>query len=568
MQGHQPHPATPGGAADFAAAFRPNNGKKRGSYNCGRCGQPKKGHICHLPPSSSSAVTPTDSTSSAATPISVSRPPRQPYTRLRRALSFEEAAESENENEENNNDLEVAKESDDVEMMSGELRGICLYEVMRRLAPMELLIAAKVCKGWRDTSRRIWKAAEELRLSVPVRSQLGFAGSVVQKCPGLLRLSLRMESDVDATMLACIAFSCSNLQSLEIFTSDSSVNRITGDELGRFVADKRCLSSLRMEGCSNLGGLTICSSSLSTLWLSSLHSLTKMVFNCPNLKEISLDFSRQENECTDLTTTVDGLGRSCPRLQNIRIISIRLSHAVVLSLTAANLRGLRMLSLVLGTEITDASVAAIASSYKNLELLDLSGSSISDSGIGMICNAFPNTLSKLLLALCPNITSSGIQFATAQLPLLELMDCGMTICDLYEQDLASEEDTSTDLQKPSNSKLHLMYQKLIIKHGRLKRLSLWGCSGLDALYLNCPELNDLNLNSCKNLHPESMLIQCPNLENVYASGCQNMLIKTIQDQLCSDMSASQNRLPFKRLADGSKRVQVPHFLDQQVTCMP
>lgn len=58
---------------------------------------------------------------------------------------------------------------------------------------MELLIAAKVCKGWRDTSRRIWKAAEELRLRVPVRSQLGFAGSVVRKCPGLLRLSLRME---------------------------------------------------------------------------------------------------------------------------------------------------------------------------------------------------------------------------------------------------------------------------------------------------------------------------------------------------------------------------------------
>lgn len=32
-----------------------------------------------------------------------------------------------------------------------------------------------------------------------------------------------------------------------------------------------------------------------------------------------------------------------------------------------------MLSLVLGSEITDASVAAIASSYPNLELLDLSG---------------------------------------------------------------------------------------------------------------------------------------------------------------------------------------------------
>lgn len=32
-----------------------------------------------------------------------------------------------------------------------------------------------------------------------------------------------------------------------------------------------------------------------------------------------------------------------------------------------------MLSLVLGSEITDASVVAIASSYPNLELLDLSG---------------------------------------------------------------------------------------------------------------------------------------------------------------------------------------------------
>ncbi|KAK1388093.1 hypothetical protein POM88_016271 [Heracleum sosnowskyi] len=170
-------------------------------------------------------------------------------------------------------------------------------------------------------------------------------------------------------MLACIAFSCPNLQSLEIFTSDSSVNRITGDELSRFVADKRCLSSLRMEGCGNLGGFNICSSSLSTLLLSNLHSLTKMVFNCPNLKEISLDFCRQENECTDLTTMVDSLGRSCPRLQNIHIVSARLSHAVVLSLTAANLRCLRMLSLVLGTEITDASVAAVASSYSNLELL-------------------------------------------------------------------------------------------------------------------------------------------------------------------------------------------------------
>ena len=55
------------------------------------------------------------------------------------------------------------------------------------------------------------------------------------------------------------------------------------------------------------------------------------------MKEISLEFSRQENDTTDLTAMVDGMG-SCLRLQNIHIASVRLSHAVVLSLTAANLR--------------------------------------------------------------------------------------------------------------------------------------------------------------------------------------------------------------------------------------
>ncbi|KAA8543317.1 hypothetical protein F0562_021188 [Nyssa sinensis] len=567
MHHQQPHPATaapstPVGASPISDACQPKRGKKRGSYNCGRCGLPKKGHSCYAP----GTTTPTDPkplaivAPSPLSAVRASSPPRQPHSQLRRALSFDDI------------DVGDSPESDDDEYMvpelesdlgSGRLTATCLWEVLRRLPPTALLSVAKVCKGWRDTARRFWRAAEELRLRVPAKAQVGFVGSVLQKCPGLVRLSLRMESDVDATMLACIAFSCPNLEFMEIFTSDTSINRITGDELGRFVADKRCLTSLKMEGCSNLGGFILCSSSLSNLWLSDLHSLSKMVFNCPNLKEISLDFSRLENDSTDLTAMVDGLGRSCPRLQNIHIASVRLSHTVVLALTAANLRGLRMLSLVLGSEITDASVAAIATSYSNLELLDLSGSSISDSGIGMICNVFTETLSRLLLALCPNISSSGIQFATAQLPILELMDCGMTICDPSSPIPTPEESNDYEFQKTPNGKLHHIYQKLIIKHGRLKKLSLWGCSGLDALYLNCPELNDLNLNSCSNLHPERLLLQCPNLESVHASGCQDVLVETIQNQVCREFAAVENHFPCKRLADGSKRVRVPLCVSQQ-----
>ncbi|GJV50328.1 F-box/LRR-repeat protein 17 [Tanacetum coccineum] len=131
-------------------------------------------------------------------------------------------------------------------------------------------------------------------------------------------------------------------------------------------------------------------------------------FQPPNLNEIGLKFSCQENDSTDVTSMMDGFGRSCPKLQ---IASLQLSRSVVLSLTATNLRGLRMLSLAFGPEVTDASV-----------IMDCELSSISDSGIGMICNVFPDTLTRLLVSQCSYITSSGIQFAIAQLHLLELMD--------------------------------------------------------------------------------------------------------------------------------------------------
>ncbi|GMH30842.1 hypothetical protein Nepgr_032685 [Nepenthes gracilis] len=569
------HPATPCGTAAPIASSEVKRGKKRGGYNCGRCGLPKKGHVCDVSSTAATASTPTASCSdiSAAvadrpTPyfVPTSRlPPRQScFSRLPRALSFDDIdIGGQPEIEE---DAEGGSASPDLgleDVVPGVLPANCLWEVLRRLPPASLLTAAGVCKGWRDCTKRLWRAAEELRLRVPAKSRVGFIGSVLQKCSAIVRLSLRTESDVDATMLACIAFSCPNLESMEISTSDASINRITGDELGRFVADKRCLSSLKMEGCSNLGALVLSSTSLSTIWLSDLHSLSKMVFNCPHLREISLDFCCQENDSTDLITMVDYLGRYCQRLQNIHIASTKLSHDAVLALTAANLRALRMLSLVMGSGITDASVAAITSSYSKLELLDLSGSSISDSGIGMICNEFPHTLSNLLLALCRNVTSSGIQFATAQLPLLELMDCGMTICDLDSDSLCLDERGGSDLQRTPNSKLQLIYQKLIIKHSRLKKLSLWGCSGLDALDLNCPQLNDLNLNSCRNLNPERLLLQCPSLVTVHASGCQDALVGAIESQVNNNCVPIDNHSLSKRMAHGSKRVRVPHLLSQQ-----
>ncbi|KAE9589178.1 hypothetical protein Lal_00000149 [Lupinus albus] len=574
MQRRHPKSAAVSPAAHSAVDSSDNSkpGKKRGNYNCGRCGQPKKGHNCNIKTPTSAKITPADPSLTAVSVVSGRRPlpvARHGPSRPRRALSFDDFDDRTGGNDFDPAERDEMADTDyvdesldplDLEMDSCGLPVNLLWEVMRRLPPTGLLSAAKVCKGWRDTARRLWKAAEELKLRVPSNIHVGFVASMLQKCPGILRLSLRMESDIDTTMLACIAFSCPNLEHLEVTTFHTAINRINGDELGRFIADKKNLKSLKMEGCSNLGGFILCSSSLCTLWLSDLQHLSKMVFNCPQLREISLEFSNQENDDTDLIAMIENLGRGCLRLQNIHVASMRLSHAVVLALSSVEFRDLRMLSLVLGSEITDASVAAIASSYPNLELLDLSGSGISDSGIGMICNVFSETLSRLLLAICPNVTSSGIQFATAQLPFLELMDCGMTICDPNSEDVTTGKN-NCKLEKVSSANLHLVNQKLIIKHGRLKKLSLWGCSGLDALYLNCPQLNDLNLNSCRNLHPERLLLQCPALENVHASGCQDMLIGAIQSQVCNAFGAMDNHSPSKHLPDGSKRIRVPHLLD-------
>ncbi|CAM8965454.1 unnamed protein product [Rhodiola kirilowii] len=533
--------------------------KRRGNYNCGRCGQPKKGHVCNV---SARATTPaaaevaTDTSSMVA--VSVMSSTAVTYPNLRRALSFEDLKDSFPESEEDEDGVDEENCVGEG-VVAGGFSVNCMWEVMRRLPPVDLMAAAMVCVSWRDLTVKVWRSVEELRLTVPSTAMVGFVGSVLKKCPMLMRLSLRMESDVDATTLACIAFSCPNLESMEIVMSESAVNRISGDELSRFVGDKRCLTSLKMEGCSNLGSISLYSSSLATLWLSDLNSLSRTVLNCPNLQEVSLNFSHQGNDNSDLTSMVDSLGRGCHMLQNIHIASARLTHKVVLALTAANFRELRMLSLVLGSEITDASVAAIASTYPELELLDLSGSSITDSGIGMICGVFPGTLSRLLLAACPNVTSSGIQFATAQLPLLELIDCGLTVSYPNPESPTPGTDKYLELPVASIKSSSFNSQKLIVKHDRLKKFSLWGCSALNALYLNCPRLSDLNLNSCGNMQPERLVLQCPNLQTVHASGCSEKVINVIEKQMSTK---AENYFPSKRMPDSSKRVRVPLFLHQ------
>lgn len=214
MQGHLPHPVPHGGACVTAEAYLAKRGKRRGSYNCGRCGMPKKGHVCHL---SSEVTSPSDSVTSSAAPAVSPLSIVRPITNLRRALSFDDADLSKAlvkvEEVEiiddgvvggggGDGDVAAGGGGDDVEVLDDdvemELGGrwmptSVVWEVMRRLPPVSLLLAAKVCKGWRDLSKKMWKCAEELRIKVPLNIQVGYFGSVLRKCDKLVRLVITME---------------------------------------------------------------------------------------------------------------------------------------------------------------------------------------------------------------------------------------------------------------------------------------------------------------------------------------------------------------------------------------
>ncbi|KAG5068047.1 hypothetical protein JHK85_000424 [Glycine max] len=49
-----------------------------------------------------------------------------------------------------------------------------------------------VSRGWREMTRSLWRTAEELRIRVPAWAQVGFV-SILKKCPGIVKLSLKRE---------------------------------------------------------------------------------------------------------------------------------------------------------------------------------------------------------------------------------------------------------------------------------------------------------------------------------------------------------------------------------------
>jgi hypothetical protein len=76
----------------------------------------------------------------------------------------------------------------------------------------------------------------------------------------------------------------------------------------------------------------------------------------------------------------------------------------------------------------------------------------------------------------------GVQLASS-LPYLRVLDCGMSICvanpQTNEKKLQCVGETDCLRKCQQQSPMKKTYQKLIIEHANLKKLSLWGCSALE-----------------------------------------------------------------------------------------
>jgi hypothetical protein len=171
----------------------PPRPKTRGSYNCGRCGQPKKGHVCNLP-DPGGIPSPSPSSSGPAASASAGD------NRLRRALSFDEASASATPSspekkprvldEDGDDEMADYEEEEKMELGGRAVPTEVVVEVLRRLGPRGVLEVAAVSRGWRDCADRVWRAAEELRLR-PAGG--GLVGVLLPRCTALSRLVLHME---------------------------------------------------------------------------------------------------------------------------------------------------------------------------------------------------------------------------------------------------------------------------------------------------------------------------------------------------------------------------------------
>ncbi|MCO5604991.1 hypothetical protein L7F22_059166 [Adiantum nelumboides] len=590
--------------------------RKRGAYNCGKCGQPKRGHVCQgdsatspksevqqdlqaapkrqphpapaqfkswprfacdqnqifssapcspLPPSEVSYPI-----SSASLTSSCSSNERHKLA-LQQAAAVSESAEASavadaDASVYSDNSYELAPNGKEDQMVPFA----CLVHILSRLsAPSDLVAASNVCRRWRQSAEYVWAGIRQTSISIGTpNAESDFIPFMLRKCSNLQELTLNVTSELGDSLLKRISCITRYLSSFEVSLKPNGVSNITGKGLTDLICQCKTLTSVKFEGCDHVAEVELSSSSLATLWIIGCHRLKYMFLNCPELSELCLDFlppeyvslsanSIENSDC--LAAIMRNLGCTARGLTRLHVASPCLQDRVIHGLFSSgrlSSRSLRMLSLTFGVGITDQSVSAIATNCEKLELLDLSGSSITDVALELICSSFSTSLARLLIALCSRVSQDGLEMVVSKLPLLQVLDCGKVMVDKERRKI--EVAISVDMRRTRHADSRDRHGKLHFQHQNLQKLSLWGCAGLEALTLDCPSLVDLNLTGCSKLEPGCTIAtampfaeggSCGNAQKIY-------FVKFTQLELAHFNSKHVRR----RQGDGSKRVQAPNVL--------
>lgn len=270
-------------------------------------------------------------------------------------------------------------------------------------------------------------------------------------------LSLQNCKGITDNGMAAIGSSLSYLQSLDI----SYCRKITDKGLSAVAEGCRDLRTLHLAGCRFVSD-------------SLLKALSK---NCHILEELGLQ------GCTNITNSgLSVLVKGCRRIKHLDINKCsNIGDIGISSVSKACSLTLKTLKLLDCYKVSDESILSLASYCKNLETLVIGGCrNISDESVKSLAAACSNSLRKLRMDWCLNITDSSLDCIISRCKKLEVLDIGCCeeVTDAAFQQLGSED---------------FMLGMKILKVSNCPKITL---DGIKKLLKSCESLEYLDVRSC------------------------------------------------------------------------
>ena len=440
-----------------------------------------------------------------------------------------------------------------------------MLRIFSKLSPEDLLAASQVCRSWRQFAGLTWRHTKEA--SVVAADATGSAGDgplVVHRARQLERLSLLVDTRLADEGLRLLAQQRpAALRHLSIRARGAGRLEFTHGALEHLVSHCPRLETLLLEA-GHLAVLSLRSDSLRSLRVLGAVRLQHLWLQAPQLERLSLELGPRQPtpardtfvtrflanvsgptaQATQVCTVLREVAEARAPLRHVHVSSPHLTDRAVEALVSCDPSGWQSLCLNHSAQVTTDGVRQVAARCRGLELLDLSGcTTVTDEALGPLADGLGKSLLRLHLACCPLLSRTAIRKLVGGLPLLRVLDLGFSLVDRPRGSTAAEKNTAMDRMlgtgnmlvsptlersQPSRRCRSLLEeldpsavgasQTLELRSPSLECLSLWGCSRIRALRLECPRLEQLDLTNCRQLEAGGTEVACPNLKSLQAAG--------------------------------------------------